>query len=76
MLPVKSEGKRKYVSKTTVETLEEKYRNAWREEKYWGILEADTIKQVEMNEKYEKSKLEEREFFLKPSSAAEISLKG
>ena len=44
--------------------------------KYLGILEADTIKQVEMKEKIKKSISDERENFSKSSSTAEISSKG
>ena len=44
--------------------------------KYLGILEMDTIKQEEMKEKHKKSIKDERENFMKPSSAAGISSKG
>ena len=39
--------------------------------KYLGILEADTIKQTEIKEKYKKGTSEERENFSKPNSTAE-----
>ena len=42
--------------------------------KYFGLLEANTIKQAEMKGKiYEKRVTDERDSFLKPSSAAEMS---
>ena len=44
--------------------------------KYLGILEADTIKQVEIKKKKkEMNTLDEWENFLKPKSGAEISSK-
>ena len=44
--------------------------------KYLGILEADTIKQVDMKGKIIKSISDKRKNFPKPSSTAEISSKG
>ena len=44
--------------------------------KYLGILEADTIKQAEMKEKFKNSTSDERGNFWKPGSVAEISSKG
>ena len=35
--------------------------------KYWGILEADIIKQVEMKEKFKKTISGERENYSKPN---------
>ena len=40
--------------------------------KYLGLLEADTIKQVEMKEKFKKSITWERENYSKPKYIAEI----
>ena len=41
--------------------------------KYLRVLEMGIIKQVEMKEKIQKSTLDERESFSKPSFAVEIS---
>ena len=43
--------------------------------KYLGILQADTIKQIKMKEKFKKSISEEQESFFKPSTAAGICSK-
>ena len=43
--------------------------------KYLEILEADTITQKKMKEKYERSATDERENFSKSDSSAEISSK-
>ena len=44
--------------------------------KYSWMLEADIVKQAEIKDKITKSTSDERENFLKPSSAAETSSKG
>ena len=58
---------------------QEKIRTLWEKEtyEYFGILEVDTIKQVEMKKKKIKKKIsEERENYSKPNCIAKISSNG
>ena len=75
MLITKS-GKREITEGIELST-QERIRTHGEEEnyKYFGILEANIIKQAEMKERIRKEYLRRMRKYLKPSSAAEISLK-
>ena len=52
-----------------------KITSTWESYKYLGILEVDTIKHAEMNEKIKKNTSWEQENYSKPNFKAEISSK-